>query len=451
MSAAALLTPGALLRTAARSKDFRRAAWLGLLALALRVAFAVAVQRHAYPPTDQPDTALRSQLAALGLFNDAFFYHRAAELLASGHGFSAAIGVPTAQWPPAFPTLLSLVYRVAGPHPVAGQVFNACLGALTVPLLYLLAKRTFGRSEATIAAGALAVLPGQILWSDVELSETLYTLLLVGFFLLVQVLPRRAWSAAALGVAAGIVILTRGDGILLLPALVAVWWPELRRRRLAAWTGTAIACAALTVAPWTIRNAVVMGAFIPLSTNSSTTLWSGHNPNADGAQNYAPPSLLAHIAVHGKEHEIEEARLLRRKAFEFMRTHPARELELIPLKLINLNRGDASALQWVDAGPPGDTPIPAELETPVTVVADSAYYALLAATLLGIVLSGRALWRRRTTRGVLILFAGALVLYGFVYYGNYRYRAPLEPLMLLVAAPLLAGLWRRRGRLAPEP
>ena len=58
---------------------------------------------------------------------------------------------------------------------------------------------------------------------------------------------------------------------------------------------------------------------------------------------------------------------------------------------------------------------------------------------------GRELWRNRVIRGVLVLFAGSLFLYGFVYYGNYRYRASLEPLMILVAAPLLARLWRLRS------
>jgi hypothetical protein len=38
--------------------------------------------------------------------------------------------------------------------------------------------------------------------------------------------------------------------------------------------------------PWTIRNAVVMDAFVPVATNASETLWSGHNPDATGAQVY---------------------------------------------------------------------------------------------------------------------------------------------------------------------
>ncbi|MFL5866232.1 MAG: glycosyltransferase family 39 protein [Thermoleophilaceae bacterium] len=429
----------------------RRAAWLFALALGLRVAFVLLVERHpALPSESFISQSVARQLASAGLFSDAFFYHHTATLLARGYGFASNPGVPTAQWPPLFPFLLSLVYRVTGPHPVAGELMNAFFGALTVPLLYLLGLRAFGRLEATIAALLLAIFPGQLLWPDVLLSETLYAFLLVGFFALVTILPRRTWSVLVLGLAIGLVTLARGEGILLIPAVIAIWWRELPRVRLLAASAALAAVAALTVAPWTIRNAIAMDAFVPISTNASITLWSGHNPSAKGAQTYAPPSLLRRVHGTGKEREIGESRLLRREALRYMRTHPGRELVLIPLKLLDLNRGDSWALEWVNAGNPSERPFGSELTVPVRVVADSAYFGLLAATILSLLLLGRELWRQRVVRGVLVLFAGALVMYGFVYYGNYRYRAPLEPLMLLVSAPLLARLWRLRGAEPPD-
>ena len=71
------------------------------------------------------------------------------------------------------------------------------------------------------------------------------------------------------------------------------------------------------------------------------------------------------------------------------------------------------------------------------------WFVLLAVTIAAVAVLRRELWRRRATRGTLALFVVALVAYGFVYYGNYRYRAPLEPLMLLVCAPLLVRGWNR--------
>jgi 4-amino-4-deoxy-L-arabinose transferase-like glycosyltransferase len=413
-------------RRAWRSADVRWAAGLAGLALLLRVAFVLAVERDGFP------------------LNDTLFYNNVAAALAEGRGFTAFDGVPTAQWPPAFPFLLSIVYRITGPEALAGELANAVLGALCVAALYALAHRVFGRREAIVAAAALALLPGQILWTDVLLAETLYTLVLTLFFLLVAYLPPRPWTVVALGLAIGLATLTRGEGLLLIPAVLAIWWPELPRRRLLL-NGAALAMVAvLTVLPWTIRNTVAMDAFVPLSTNSSTTLWSGHNPGATGSQNYAPPELLAGIPSEGKEREIEEGRLLRREALEYMVGHPARELELIPLKLVNLMRGDSWALEWVNDDRGQARPLSDKWASVLRVAADFGWYGLLAATLAALVVLWRELWRNRVTRGVIALFGGSLVLFGFVYYGNYRYRVPLEPLMLLIAAPLAVRVWGAR-------
>ena len=109
-------------------------------------------------------------------------------------------------------------------------------------------------------------------------------------------------------------------------------------------------------------------------------------------------------------------------------------------------RGDSYALQWTNAAPPGrPRPLAGRFVAPVRIAADATWFALLAATLASVLLFGRELWRRPVTRGVLAMFVVALFAYGFVYYGNFRYRAPLEPLMLLVASPLLVRLWEMRS------
>ena len=64
---------------------------------------------------------------------------------------------------------------------------------------------------------------------------------------------------------------------------------------------------------------------------------------------------------------------------------------------------------------------------------------------------GRTLWRLHPAmQGVLAYLALCLVNYGFVYYGQYRYRMPMEPFMILVATPFLARLWADRRRLHDE-
>ena len=63
-------------------------------------------------------------------------------------------------------------------------------------------------------------------------------------------------------------------------------------------------------------------------------------------------------------------------------------------------------------------------------------------------LGARRLWRfHPLMRGVLAYLAASLVTYGFVYYGQFRYRLAMEPLMILVATPLIVSVWQRRRAL----
>jgi hypothetical protein len=101
---------------------------------------------------------------------------------------------------------------------------------------------------------------------------------------------------------------------------------------------------------------------------------------------------------------------------------------------------------WINAT--GAQPL-GKSETAVVVrLADAASYALLGALLLSVLVFGRSLWRVPAMRAILLFLAAAVPLYGFIYYGNVRYRIPLEPFMLLVVsrwALLLAPAGRRAG------
>ena len=451
------MTPAEAIRGIRRGPHLPWLVGLTALALALRLGFVLAFE----------PTSLR--------VNDSLFYHAVASELADGEGFSL-FGQPTAHWPPVVPFLFSLPYRLVGPEPLSAAVLNAVLGAATVPLLYAAALRPLGVVAARFAGLALALMPGQILFADTLTSETTFTFLLVAFVALAGLLPeRRWWAPVALGAVAGVAALTRGEGLVLPVIALAAWYPVLARRELLGRLAVLVVTMAVVVAPWMARNASHADSFVGVATNSSTTLWSGHNPDADGAATYAPPSLLRPAAgKSGIAYEVAEARVLRREAFEHMRTRPLRELGLIPLKLVALNQGDSEAIgTWIHDGsrpavvanaparlpageavgdqrdlPPAPPVIGRTAARTAGILADVAYYGLLAAMVASLAVFGRGLWRHRVLRGSLAMIGAALFLYGFVYYGNFRYRVPLEPLMILVAAPLAPALLELRRRAA---
>lgn len=400
---------------------------LFLLALGLRLAWVVVIDRNGFP------------------FNDTVHYHVTARSLADGRGFQPLFGGPTARWPPGYTTVLGGLYWVVGPHPIAGEVLNAVLGALTVVLVMLLADRSVGWSAAVVSGSILAVLPGPILWTDLILGETLFVALFVGFFLvLMRASPTWRWMLV-IGFMIGVGVMVRGEALTWFLLPVVAFWSELPKLELAKRVAAALVVVVIVMAPWTIRNAIVMDAFIPVSTNASQTLWAGHSPAATGGQVYPSTSYLAQFPPDPPAFELESATAMRRDALRYMVTHPLRELELIPLKLIHLNRGDSYALDWVNQVRDDQAaPISAINTERISVVADAAYYALLTLTILAAFVLGGSFWRSRLGRCMTTSFVTALVLYGFVYYGNYRYRLPYEPLMVIAAATLLTTMWRTR-------
>jgi 4-amino-4-deoxy-L-arabinose transferase-like glycosyltransferase len=396
---------------------------LFLLAFALRAAWVLTVERDGFA------------------FNDAIIYHDTAINLTQGNGYVPFTGGPTARWPPGYSTVLGGVYLLFGVRPLAGELLNALVGAVTVVLLMVAVQRAVGRRAAIIAGSILAVLPGPIMWTDVLVAETLYTAVFVTVFLvLVHARPTWRW-ALLLGVVIGAGALVRGEALTWMLLPVVLWWravPRIELLRLVVSTGVVVVA---LLSPWTIRNAVVMDAFVPLATNASQTLWSGHHPGATGGQTYPPPGYEDQFSPELPERELEVSKALRDDAIEFMLSNPRRELELIPLKLIHLNRGDSYVLDWVNAPAVGREPplSPIAVER-IGVVADAGYFGLLALTVLGGWWLGRSFWRQPAGRLIATSFLTALFLYGFLYYGNYRYRLPYEPLMVVVAATFLARI-----------
>jgi 4-amino-4-deoxy-L-arabinose transferase-like glycosyltransferase len=406
---------------------------LGGLAFGLRLAWVLV-----YGRVDPP----------IGSINDTTFYEFAAASLASGGGYSGLNFQPTAAWPPGFPFAVSLLYRVFGDHLRLALALNVVLATATVVLLYLVADRALGRKAARVAAAFFALLPGPLYMTGLFLSETMFIFMLVGFLALVCFLPDRRWTAALLGVALGLAALTRGEGLLMPIIPLAVWWGHHARRAWLERAALLLVAMALTIAPWTIRNATVMHGFVPVGNNPSGTLWSGHNPDANGwiVNPTKPPDL-----VDGKPpDETERARQLRHEAVTWAIHNPLKELGLIPRKLIMLNQGSAGSIGgWIDAGSPDQRQLTTSSTLIFAGLADALGYFLFWVTLASLVVLGpRRLWRSAPVmQGVLAYLALCLVNYGFVYYGQWRYRIPMEPLMVLVAAPFLVWVWERRAAL----
>jgi hypothetical protein len=162
---------------------------------------------------------------------DSVFFVRIAE-----HGYDHA----SAAFYPLYPTVVWAVGHVFfGHYVVAGIVVSlaSALGAFL--LLHRVAEERLGADGARRAVLYLAVFP-MTLFLQAVYSEALFLFLVLSAFVLAE---RSRFGAA--GVATGLAILTRVNGLALLPALALLAWRSRKRARAFAGLAAAAPVAAL--------------------------------------------------------------------------------------------------------------------------------------------------------------------------------------------------------------
>lgn len=359
--------------------------------------------------------------------------------VAEGKGFGSPLRVDTgatAWMTPVYPLLLASVFRVFGlytfPAFVAAVALNILFSMLTTVPLFFAARRVGGLFTATLAGGLWAIFPNAILlpfeslW-DVSLAALLAATLLWATLALEGSPRARDWCAYAL--LWGVALMTSAILVVALPFLLG-WlaWRSYSWKRPALALGIVILCCL----PWTLRNWLVLGSFVPLRSVMGLSLWIGNN---DQAENGWPGRL--HPITNPEERgkyvqmgEIAYMREKRREALRFMLSHPAEEARLSAGRFVAFWSGGTPA------------PIRDFLRTPSLSFRFIVLFNLLAGAgaLAGMVL----LWRRHN----LYVFPAAVfpVILPIAYYltlASARYRLPVDPAVLLLAA---AALKEFRGR-----
>ena len=438
------------------SRPWLAPALLILLALVVRTAVVVA------------DTGYRPE-------QDAFDYDRHARSIASGDGYPESgyvvDGGPTALRPPGYPYFLGAVYAVSGDSVDAGRFANVALGGLAVLLLFLITRRIWGRRVGLVAAAMAAVFPPLILLSRDLLSESLFIALELAAVLCVLNFRRAGdalrWAVAA-GVLTGLGALTRNPGIvLLIPIAVGAWMlrPAFSLRALTA-PAIVVLCTALTILPWTVRNVVELGRFVPLTSSLGFALAGTYNQGSlhDDAHpgSWRTPVVTSDYGVLFHTPGIDEGTLdatLRSHALQFALDHPSYVAEVTGqnlLRLFEVAGGSVVGAHNVDGQLVADPRVVA--------VGRGIGSATPAAERVGLVLAGvlallgifaivrsrpsrdadRA-ERRRVPRGPWFLWLVPIVMIvaAAPVNGLPRYRTPADPFLLILAAIGLIWIWDR--------
>jgi hypothetical protein len=387
----------------------RTLAFLALGAIAVRLVYLLAFARD-YEPV-----------------SDADHYRTIATAFADGNGISTEFPFtylhPTAFRPPLYPAFLGVVSWFTDAPVGAGQILNVATSALVVVLAALLGAHIAGRRGAVAAGVAVAVYPPLLANDVVLLSEPLSQALLLGMILLL-VRARPAWA----GVACGLLVLTRPSAQLLV-VIVAAWLVWRAGWRAAARFG---AVAVVVVAPWIVRNWVLIGEPVVVSSNgfNLVSTYSSEAQESNGFANAVFDDRFTRINLDNRS-EVELDDAYREHALDSIR-----EDRTIPLRVLRHNLAQYLELR------PGDNES-AERDDGRNItfrnVTLPLFYVVTVAGAVG-------LWRARRRRGAELLLVEAVyfTVASVAIISVPRLRAPFDLAAAIGAGLLVAQLVGRR-------
>ena len=351
------------------------------------------------------------------------------------HGtFGFIPGEPSAYTQPLYGFFLVPIYWIFGRTWWAAGGAQILVATATAFLVYAIGARVLSR-RAGVFAAVVSTLNPYLVWHDVHLNREILDQLVAAALVLCTLIAadRRsvAWATTA-GICAGLAVLGNVR-LALLPLVVAVY---LLFRTGLTWAPVAlVAAAAVTVAPWVIRNRVEVGCFA--LTTDARALWKANNsqtydllasgkwiddvhdppghpfPNPEEARDiYRQSGVKKHVDECANQNYYEH------KTWQFVRDHPGEKAKLAT-QAVRMEWDPRTTASATDSGN-------GAIRNWAQPVYTSFLYAL---GLIGAVVGGR---RRFVALALAVLAYQTVTAMAFV--GATRYRVATDFLIALLAA-----------------
>lgn len=358
--------------------------------------------------------------------------------------------LPTVDRAPLWPLVIAAVYALKGPHDINVRLVLSVIGAATCVLIYLFARDLFGNRIGSIAGLAATIYPFLFIYDGWLYSESLYTFLLFAFcytLYRLQRSPNRPLMIVS-GILLGLVSLTRPNGLLILGLFIAwalfIGLIKMQSWRMVIQSIVIISLVALVlIAPWTIRNYRVTHMLVPIATGDGKVLVGAYNdtianPNFQQGQylgtwlkpEESVPALFQQFpATCSGACEVTRDAAYKGAALQWIESHPNK----LPLLL-----GIHAANMWQLTSTEADLPLNrfpdrsnVQFVVALTTIFTPIVFALAA---LGLLLTMKR-WRELLFlySMIALTLVQSVALYGFA-----RFRAPIEPILLVLAA---GALW----------
>lgn len=424
--------------------------WLAailLVATVVRVGWCV----YAARPPSSFDAEGRLSL------HDPNFYLLYGAQFAHGNGYYLLDGTPSAYYPVGYPVALGFVFwiteRTVGSHDIGAMAaFNIVCSVATVAVVFLIGRRLVNKAAGLAAAAVTALFPNLVFHTAAPLTESFYNLLLTSTVLVALQAP---WAArrfersrlVGLGLLIGVSILVRPVTVPIIAVLALAWirfgfgW-----HRALTHAAAVSAVALVVVAPWLIRNVVVMDS-LTLSTSTGDNLCMSRRAGSSGSFEFPNDRCFDGPFRDEKrpEFEVHREEHARRVALEFVREEPIEELKLWPKRVFRTFENDADGLAVVQSY--GDNPfIDDRLYRTLELTANGYFFVTLG---LSVVATPLLLRRREPAAFVVALLVPAVVIVPvIVTFGDPRFHVPALPFFALMSAATVAAAVDRRSRRA---
>jgi 4-amino-4-deoxy-L-arabinose transferase-like glycosyltransferase len=414
-----------------RIKPMLPAIGIFCFALIVRIIYNSTVAFHYYP------------------LHDSAFYQGIAFHLLKEHCFCLESYVPTVDRAPLWSFIIAGLSLIFGPSDYFARLFLCLVGSGTCVLVYLFARDLFSWRIGILAGAFAAIYPELYIYDGWLYTESLYIFLLFaicyGLYRLQHKTERNWRNWIVIGVLLGLLSLTRPNGIIVIGlfiiwAFIMVWQKFLSWRVTIQGVLVSILIAVVLIAPWTIRNYRVSHTFIPVAIVDGTVLLGAYNNEALTKSTYpggpkgtwinpieSRPDIVRLFPLHTCNPPCEVAREAAFKdvAVKWIQDNINVMPHLLTLHFINMWQPDTyeADLPTVRFSEQQSTQFVLRMMKTWPI-----YLFILAA--LGLAVT---LWRWREL--LFIYFVIILTIaQNIIYYGSSRFRAPIEPMLILLAA-----------------
>jgi 4-amino-4-deoxy-L-arabinose transferase-like glycosyltransferase len=381
------------------------------------------------------------------------YFQRAIHLLDNG-SYDASLGWHEADYPPGYSLFLSLFLWLPFDRLLTAKIVNVLISSAAIFLTSELARNLFGRKVALVAAVLTSLSPRMILQSTLIASENLFIPLLLLWVLLnfYWLDDHRYRKTFITGCLVGALTLTRTVALLLVIPWLISFLPVLRKNiaNLVIMVILFLGGQFIVLAPWAVRNYLVLGKATVLTTAGGLDLFMGNNAHATGEWYAWTPDMESIYPDFSQRSVIVKNELAQHEAVKWIMNNPLDALKLYIKKWKIIFRDDMFALdmaifskQLWPPSPPSDVligPHPLkQYQAQLNKLFNDHYWVILILEISGIFISLFQLWKSKESiliRKWLLIIATAAYFPAFtaLVLASTRFHWPATDLLMPFAA-----------------